>query len=227
MDSLKAPTTRTRQALADALVTLALEQGYDSLTIRAVTKRANVGYATFFRHFKSLDELLAHTMAHTFQDLTGRIERQTTVYNEVVAEYSFVKDHPKFYRFYLNLPSTHPARQIATAEAEKLIRARCEPRLPTHVPLDMSVQHIHETSNRLILWYLDHLDECSMDQVVAMHYDLVINGTQNVVLLHAGSSNPPQAKALARTIHPREPRHVDHMLARGGNSDLTKPARKR
>ena len=195
MDSFKAPTTRTRQALADALVTLALEQGYDNLTIRAVTKRANVGYATFFRHFKSLDELLAHTMAHTFQDLTGRIAQQTTLYDEVVALYSFVKDHPKFYRFYMNLPSTHPARQIATAEAEELIRARCEPRLPTHVPLDMSVQHIHETSNRLILWYIDQLDECSIDQVVAMHYDLVINGTQNVVLFQAGNSNPPQTKA--------------------------------
>ena len=51
MDSFKSRSTRTRQAMADALVALALELGYDNFTIRALTKRANVGYATFFRHF--------------------------------------------------------------------------------------------------------------------------------------------------------------------------------
>ncbi len=154
MDSFKSRSTRTRQAMADALVALALELGYDNYTIRALTKRANVGYATFFRHFKSLDDLLAYSMKKSFQILQGRIAQKESLYDEALALYSFVKDNPRFYRFYLNLPLTHPARQIGSEETEKLIRARCVKRTPSNVPLELAVSHIHESANRLILWYL-------------------------------------------------------------------------
>lgn len=54
---------RTRRALAYALIMLALEQGCESLTIRMVTERAVVGYSTFYRHYQSLDDLLAQDRA--------------------------------------------------------------------------------------------------------------------------------------------------------------------
>ena len=181
MDTLDPRAARSRKALMEALLTLALEQSYENLSIRAVTKRAGVGYTTFFRHFESLDNLLGHTLLTGFQNLTQRLAVESTIYGQVVALYSFVHDYPRTYNLFLTLPETHPAHQICAAEAETYVRNRCVPRASSRVPRELVVEHILETSHRLITWYLDHLDECSLDKIVAIHYELVINGTQNIV----------------------------------------------
>jgi len=49
---------RTQKLLGEALITEALEKGYKNITIQDVTQRADVGYRTYFRHYKGLDELL-------------------------------------------------------------------------------------------------------------------------------------------------------------------------
>src|SRR5690348_18037849 len=49
---------RTQQLLAKALIALTLEKGYEAVTIRDITERADIGYATFFRHYRDKDELL-------------------------------------------------------------------------------------------------------------------------------------------------------------------------
>lgn len=51
-------TDRTRRALADALVELILEKGYEVTTVQDVLDRANVGRSTFYAHFESKEELL-------------------------------------------------------------------------------------------------------------------------------------------------------------------------
>jgi AcrR family transcriptional regulator len=44
---------RTRRALQDAALTLFAEQGYDHTTVEQIAARAELGPATFFRHFPS------------------------------------------------------------------------------------------------------------------------------------------------------------------------------
>lgn len=39
---------RTRRALANALIELATNRPYKSITIRDITDKADIGYATFF-----------------------------------------------------------------------------------------------------------------------------------------------------------------------------------
>lgn len=50
--------TRTRPALAEALLSLLEEKSFDQVTIREITARAQVGYATFFRHYQDKEVLL-------------------------------------------------------------------------------------------------------------------------------------------------------------------------
>jgi AcrR family transcriptional regulator len=50
MDTHDRRVKRTQSALAKALIALTLEKGYDAVTIRDITERADIGYATFFRH---------------------------------------------------------------------------------------------------------------------------------------------------------------------------------
>jgi AcrR family transcriptional regulator len=49
---------RTRQALHDALISLVLRKGYDTLTIQEIIDEADVGRATFYAHYTGKQDLL-------------------------------------------------------------------------------------------------------------------------------------------------------------------------
>ncbi len=49
---------KTRKLLQDALVELVAEKGYESVSIREILDRANVGRSTFYAHFQDKDQLL-------------------------------------------------------------------------------------------------------------------------------------------------------------------------
>lgn len=53
---------RTRRALIDALLALLKDKTFDEVSIREITATAGVGYATFYRHYASKDDLL-HELA--------------------------------------------------------------------------------------------------------------------------------------------------------------------
>jgi AcrR family transcriptional regulator len=55
-------TTRTRAALCNALLALLQEKQFEQVTIREITDRASVGYATFFRRYPDKEALL-HDLA--------------------------------------------------------------------------------------------------------------------------------------------------------------------
>jgi len=62
---------RTQQLLAQALIALTLEKGYEAVTIREITERADVGYATFFRHYHDKDALLQEVLDALVEEITG------------------------------------------------------------------------------------------------------------------------------------------------------------
>ena len=64
---------RTRRLLRDALVSLILEKGFASISIKEITERAEVAYITFFRHFESLDQLLMEILDEGLGDLQAHI----------------------------------------------------------------------------------------------------------------------------------------------------------
>lgn len=61
--------TRTRPALRRALLALLEEKPFEQVTVRDITARAGVGYATFFRHYPDKDVLLHDVAAHEISQL--------------------------------------------------------------------------------------------------------------------------------------------------------------
>jgi AcrR family transcriptional regulator len=55
---------RTRRRLKEALLELIQERGYDEITIRDITERADVGRSTFYSHFDSKEDLLFSGFDH-------------------------------------------------------------------------------------------------------------------------------------------------------------------
>src|SRR3954467_14417133 len=64
---------RTQKRLASALIDLTLQKGYEAVTIRDITDYADVGYATFFRHYHTKDDLLEDVSDVVVEALVGRL----------------------------------------------------------------------------------------------------------------------------------------------------------
>ena len=71
MDMQDRRVRRTQKALARALISLTLEKGYEAITIRDITDRAEIGYATFFRHYHDKDALLKDVLDVVLDELTS------------------------------------------------------------------------------------------------------------------------------------------------------------
>ena len=78
--------TRTRPALWNALLQLLEEQSFEQVTIRDVTARAGISYATFFRHYPDKDALLHDVAAREIRKLLGMIRDLSEPDNVFIAE---------------------------------------------------------------------------------------------------------------------------------------------
>lgn len=68
---------RTRQLLRDALMELIFDKGYDSVTVKDITDRANVGRATFYLHYAGgKEELLLSNLQEIYDELVERIKAE-------------------------------------------------------------------------------------------------------------------------------------------------------
>src|SRR5690242_12760182 len=77
MDIIDRRVKRTQNLLAKALITLTLEKGYDAITIRDITDYADVGYATFFRHYHDKDSLLRDVSEVVLAELEQLLPRSS------------------------------------------------------------------------------------------------------------------------------------------------------
>ena len=178
MKKLDPRIVRTRQALANSLITLAVERGYESLTIKMVTEHAGIGNRTFYRHFLSLDDLLVQILKTAFERLKEWALEAETPHAAVRASYSFIRDHQELLRVFVSLPWEHPARQVIRAEAAKIVHERYRWQETSNVPMGLSIDHILLATINLVTWYLDHIDDYTPEQMAVIHEVLVLNALE-------------------------------------------------
>ena len=68
-------TLQSRQWLLDALLQLMKEKSYNEITIKELTKRAGLDRKTFYRHFKTKDELLDLPMKEAFDRYVDELKQ--------------------------------------------------------------------------------------------------------------------------------------------------------
>ena len=182
MKKLDRRIVRSRRALTNTLITLALERGYENLTIREVTYYEGVGYRTFHRHYQSLDNLLTQILTTAFQEYKERALQVETPHGEVLAFYIFIKDHADVMRVYVNLSWKHPARQTILKDVAQVMYARYAQKSTTSVPLDVAIDHMLLAKNHLVASYLDHINDYTPQQAADIHDQLVIKALERLAL---------------------------------------------
>ncbi len=150
---------RTRAALAQALLELADEQPFANLTIRALTDRADVGYATFFRHYVNLEALLLDVLSGAVGELAGLLqptadEGRLDDAGRQLFEYVAAKAGPLRVLFAAQRGTALEPRLRSAVEAR--ILASVTFRSPAGVPPELAAHHLAAASLAMVGWWLEH-----------------------------------------------------------------------
>jgi AcrR family transcriptional regulator len=178
---------RTQKLLGEALIAEALEKGYKNITIQDVTDRADVGYRTYFRHFKGLDELLLSVAQDRLDEfyallnipLPGDlVEDPVATFQSIGATlFQHIEDNQQAFRFLLLDPNLRfvlePIQERACAKAESILTG-----LPQGmIPAGVAANHIISSTIALIRWWLENETPHAPQKMGRIFTDLIIQPT--------------------------------------------------
>lgn len=91
-------TEMLNKQMGDALIELMKEKPISKISIEELTKKADVGRATFFRHFNSKEELLSYRLVEIYKEYMG------TFFD---ASYYDIEHSIKFFNYYKDTLDLH------------------------------------------------------------------------------------------------------------------------
>jgi AcrR family transcriptional regulator len=178
MEHVDRRVKRTQKSLQDALVTLTLEKGYEGVTIRDITERADVGYATFFRHYPDKESLLAdvlQAMKDEFISLLAPYSIVTDPEKTGVLIFEYVQTNCNLCRVLFNSTDTmsllRPVQQLGLTENATLLVYASN---SSQVPPEVAIQHLMTSLVMLIRWWLDRDMPYSPERMGQIAAELII-----------------------------------------------------
>lgn len=182
---------RTRRLLTNALIELSLENGYEFVTIRDITDRAGVGYATFFRHYSAKEALLADVLDAFLEELTGLILAQVT---DPVTTGRIIFEHAQRHReLYLLLMDSRGSSDLLNRVHEvgrEGIAQFAEPRPGSPVPFDVAVNHIITSFVSLIGWWLENDAPYPPEEMGHIFNELIMKPTRDIAFREQPDGKP-------------------------------------
>jgi len=177
MERVDRRVKRTNRLLQDALIDLTLERGYEGVTIRDITDRADVGYTTFFRHYPDKESLLAsvvETMKDDFQELLTPYSFASSPEKAGALLFEYVQQNLDLCKVLLNSMSTtsllETAQRIGLQGMESLFQVK--PDGP--IPLRIAATHLVSSLILLLRWWVENGLPYSPEQMGQITAQLVI-----------------------------------------------------
>ena len=177
---------RTRKLLGDALLKLVLEKDFEQITIQDITDEADLNRATFYLHFGSKEELLAHRLTAYFDELTERIDQETASEsiweNEtaVAMVFEHVAENADLYKVLLGKKGLgYVINRIINyiAEYNSAEMRQCVDTTNLPIPLELVSQHFAGSLYATLLWWLEHDMPYTPMQMSRMSKQLCMHGT--------------------------------------------------
>ena len=149
---------KTRTALREALLALVGEKAFPDLSIGEIVERAGLGYATFFRHYRDKDALLASIADALMDELLVQMMPsllQENTLSASVALCRFVDERRAICRALLAGGAEASVRHHLLARAKARAEAVALPPVQG-LPPDLAVGHAVGAMLSLLGWWLDH-----------------------------------------------------------------------
>ena len=164
---------RTQHLLAEALIALILEKGYESVTIRDITERADIGYATFFRHYHDKNELLKDVMDVVLTELIQLLGTSQPDMDPVtvgVLLFQYVQERSEVIRVLLRSHSL--LDDVIEVATQNVLRERSwQPN--SVVPPEIVSYYIVASSVSLIRWWLAHEMPYTPEKMGMIYHELI------------------------------------------------------
>jgi len=170
---------RTNRTLAAALIDLASERPYASIQVRDITDRADVGYATFYRHYDSKDDL----MLTVFEEITEELETSAVDQGaqHFQQEGNLLFTHVQLYKGLYNSIIHSPE---FVDKLKQLLSKRIESQIQHHrvlkqpaFPIELAAHHMVAALIGLIEWWLDTGLELPVEEMSQIYKRLIIQAT--------------------------------------------------
>lgn len=190
---------RTRQKLGDAIVALTLERGYESVTIRELTERAGIGYATFFRHYPDKDSLLHALLEGVLSGLLQRLEPLSTATDPTrtgLLVFRHVRANADLYRVLIDSQRSVDlfGRALEVGTHQLLISLRPKP--SSVVPATLAAHHVVRSFMALIEWWLANGMKPSAEVMAEAYTSLIFEPSLRVAFDPVDDPTQPPARML-------------------------------
>jgi AcrR family transcriptional regulator len=177
MDKTDRRVKRTNRLLQEALIELSLERGYAAVTIRDITERADVGYATFFRHYPDKEALLTAVLQTIKEDFTEILAPNWIISDPEKGSavlFQYVQDNFELCKVLLDGASTmallRPMQDVALPDVIKDFSV-----LPgSNIPLEMVADHLISSLIMMVRWWIEKGRPYPPGQMGKFTADLVI-----------------------------------------------------
>ena len=182
---------RTRRLLGEALLKLVQEKGFDDITIRELTERADVGYATFFRHYDGKEEVLSEQLEQMIRQLERMAGEHTEDYfqREGTLFYRHIEENELLFR---SLLAGNVNARVLRRLRDALVRV-IRPHMERHsrdvalrVPLEIAVNHVAASALELAGWWLENGMPYRPEEMGRIYRRLIIEGTWHAILPSGG-----------------------------------------
>ena len=188
---------KTQRLLRDALVTLIHEKSYDSIAVKEILERANVGRSAFYAHFDGKDALLAsgiHNMLHEkiSRPLPSSAGPPANVVTFSLPVFEYIERFrhtadPKMGRRGRLILHQH-LRQVLTEEITDQVRAGAQhSALPAGaIPPDLLVEYVVATFILVLHWWVESRSRLSPREVDDLFLALVLPALPRQLVLEKG-----------------------------------------
>lgn len=183
---------RTRAALCEALLGLIEERPFDQVTVREITRTADVGYATFFRHYPDKESLLNDLAAGQIGELlrhTVPVLFATDSRAAAVALCSYVEAHHPLWSALLVGGAAAVMRVEIIRQCREIASAHPNP--DTWLPGDLRIFYAAGGTIDVIAWWLEQQPRPPVERIAEILDRLVIAPTLADADFRPPSPRPP------------------------------------
>jgi AcrR family transcriptional regulator len=173
---------RTQKLILEAMIELTAQKGFSAVTVRDITKHAEINRATFYRHYQDKFDLLDQYAQAVYELPDAPSEAGTRASNQgtdqqiapgMARMFEHIHANARFFRVMLG-KNGDPA---FSEKIRQYIRRRIRRSLPEELrneetSLDLYLSYISSGSLGALIWWLEHEMPYSPEEMAAISFRL-------------------------------------------------------
>lgn len=176
---------RTRKMLRDAMIALAIQKGFATVTINDIVELAMVNRATFYRHYQDKYDLVESYLDELYDELHAVPAAAPTPGEpnpQLVKLFEHIRDNASFYRAMLGPQGYSGFGERIRRLTEATLNVRWQAMMPVDrrpgMPLPMVLSYLSHASYGALVWWLEGGMTYSPEQMARWLFQLTLAAFQ-------------------------------------------------